>query len=185
MGEQAPALKIGQVLRKTSAGSLHACNDALQARRLGEAAAVIVKGVGNILVAHGGHAPKRWRAWRIPAVIDPHQLCPRVLAPCRRMGDFRRLWYCSYLPSMRTRVAYMPPGLILSSTATSRTTWPHGDTCQALGGHANNRCHFSVCMQLVFTPGSFSAAMSTHYADTHQQQKHDDESVMLELGAKR
>ena len=51
-------------------------------------------------------------------------------------------------------------------------------------GHANNRCQFSVCMQLVFTPGSFSAAMSTHYPDTHQQQKHDDESVMLELGAK-
>ena len=29
----------------------------------------------------------------------------------------------SYLPSILTLEAYMPPGLMLSSTATSRTTW--------------------------------------------------------------
>ena len=68
---RAPALKIDQVLRKPSAGSLHACNDAAQASRLGEAAAVIVKGVRNVLLADGGHAPKRWRARRVPADIDP------------------------------------------------------------------------------------------------------------------
>ena len=50
-------LEIGKVLRKTSAGGLHACNDAAQARRLGEAAAVIVKGVGNVLLAKGGTRP--------------------------------------------------------------------------------------------------------------------------------
>lgn len=69
-------LEIGKVLRKTSAGGLHACDDAAQARRLGEAAAVIVQGVGNVLLAEGGHAPERWRARRVPALMDPHRPCP-------------------------------------------------------------------------------------------------------------